>query len=486
MNRQYTNRLRADELRHEVGVRGTLAPEGATVNELRQLLTNLLREEEEGTEHDDALLPIDVDEESNILDAKVQEIGASVELLALEADDSAAGRVRALAGHCNRRLSRLLANVEADRRNEVKSLLRDLKGHVRDLRSVSDRPPYQASSVFSVSTLQSSQSSSKSSHSSSTENSSHSNHSSRKSSPPKGDGAGPRKTSSGDPKFNFPFHKWDVKFSGEGETSVLSFIMDVEEKAESQGIEVRYLIKGAPEFFTGRAKTWYRSIKKQVDSWDELKLFLRTEFLPLGYLDNLWEEVRARKQGETESIGAYIANMLMLFDRLAEMGPVNEEMKLNIIVKNLAPFYMKGLAMTPILSIGSLKKLGRELEMARFRVERYEQARTPKSQLMEPEFAFQSKGRSRATVNTVDTGGPEVAATSTRPPFNCWRCGQPNHAFRDCKEKGDFEKFCWGCGKKGVVSQSCTECKRRREARAQAAQGEQGQKEGSWGSKNPW
>ncbi|KAK3931280.1 Activity-regulated cytoskeleton associated protein 2 [Frankliniella fusca] len=182
--------------------------------------------------------------------------------------------------------------------------------------------------------------------------------------------------------------------------------MDVEEKAESCGIDPRHLLKGAPEFFCGRAKTWYRSVKGQIESWKELN-FLRTEFLPVGYSDNLWEEVRARLQGASEPIGTYIANMLSLFDRLALMGPIKEDIKLNIFVKNLAPFYVGRLANTPILSIPHLKQLGRNLEMTKFRIERYDKSR--KTPLIEPEFAFM--GRSRKT--------PLDALSDTEP--NKWR-----------------------------------------------------------------
>ncbi|KAE8740948.1 hypothetical protein FOCC_FOCC013560, partial [Frankliniella occidentalis] len=94
----YSNRLRGDELRHEVGVRGTLAPDGATVDQLRQLLAGLLADEARGVELGDVLLPVQFEEEASVLDAKLQEIGTAVELLALEPDDSTAGRPSSLLG----------------------------------------------------------------------------------------------------------------------------------------------------------------------------------------------------------------------------------------------------------------------------------------------------------------------------------------------------------------------------------------------------
>ncbi len=244
--------------------------------------------------------------------------------------------------------------------------------------------------------------------------------------------------------------------------------MDVEEKADSCGLPHRELLRGAPEFFQGKAKVWYRSVKGEIASWEELKNFLRAEYLPIGYSDNLWEEVRARLQGEGEPIGQYIANMLSLFSRLELMGPVEPELKLNIIEKNLAPFYVQQLVNTPVLSIPHLKQLGRNIELAKFRVDRYDKNR--KTPLMEPEFAYKGRGR-RTQLDEVVDAEPEVAAlhdTRGRRPFVCWRCSADGHGFRDCQARGNFPRFCWGCGRRDVVIQNCAPCQERKARKAAA------------------
>lgn len=105
---------------------------------------------------------------------------------------------------------------------------------------------------------------------------------------------GPRRRHKGGGQ-KLDFHKWNVSFSGADDKSVNSFIQDVEEKARSKNIDKRYLLQGATEFLTGVAKTWYRSIESETNSWEELKLALRREFLPLDYEESLWEEIRGRK-----------------------------------------------------------------------------------------------------------------------------------------------------------------------------------------------
>ncbi len=476
----YSNRLRADELRHEVGIRGVKMPEAATVGEMRTELSRLLREEEAGAVlGPDALLPIDQAEEQSILEAKLAEVETAVAELSLEADASTAARARALISHCNKRLSRLLGYVDPGGRKATKKLLVQLKAAITTFRGVGPYAVYQASSVgvFSDPTISSSSSPSVhtapsgSETSASVSGSSHSTTVSTVSTTVSKGGPRPKSKKSKTPPMDFS--KWGIKFSAQEETSVISFIMDVEAKAESMGVSKRQLFKGASAFFEGNAKTWWRSSSEYIDSWEELKKFLQTEFLPVGYLDNLWDEARNRLQGENESIGVYVANMLMLFKRLAVIGPVDEELKLNIITKNLAPFYLKGIAHTPILSIPHLKQVGRNLELVKYRVERYDNP--SKCLLMEPEFACKSKARPRARLYEIDASEvrePEVAAVSSegaRGPL-CWRCDRRGHRFADCKVKGEFRRFCWECGKKDTVKQNCERCKWRRDRQREREQ----------------
>ncbi|KAK3916761.1 Activity-regulated cytoskeleton associated protein 2 [Frankliniella fusca] len=492
----YNNRLRSDELKYECGVRGRRQVGDVTVASMRKVLAALLAEEGNGVEHPDALLPVDVEEELSVMDAKLTELSTTIEVLAEEADDSSAARVRALMSHSNRRLSRLLGHCGAGERGRVKGMLTTLKEAVHKFRLAGEGAVYNASSVSTVSSESSVASAHTvhspppSVHSASSVSSVNSDKTvvSSTSAASKAKAKEPKVKSIA--KKPIDFQKWGLTYSGAENTSVLSFILDAEEKAESRGLDKKYLLRGVPEFLTGRAKVWFRTVKEQIDSWEEMKTFLRTEFLPVDYSDNLWEEVRGRLQGEQESIGCYIANMLSLFERLALMGRIKEEVKLNIIVKNLAPFYVKGLVNTKVLSISHLRSLGRDLENAKFRVERYDSSR--RTPLMEPEFAYKGKGK-KVLVHEAVTE-PEVAAVrgpGGRPPLSCWRCSAPGHRFRECSTKGDFPRFCYGCGKKEVVLTTCPTC-RNRPLRPPRVEADAGASPGgnpsssSWDEENPW
>jgi len=246
-------------------------------------------------------------------------------------------------------------------------------------------------------------------------------------------------------------HKWGIKFSGvEGGASVLSFLADVEEKANWKRIDVNCLVAAASEFFEGAAKTWFRSVKSKIDSWKELKILIRKEFLPLDYYDSLWEEIRNRKQGINESIGAYVANTIGLFEWLELGEVVTEEMKLKIIQKNVAPFYMEKLALMPIHSLEEMKTYGKQLEVNKQRVEVYEGPKS-KAKPLAPEFAYKPSGR-KPVVHEVVT--PPSASTSSE---KCWKCESEGHLFSSCDKEQKF-KFCYRCGKKGETTKSCPKC----------------------------
>ena len=460
-------RLSKDELLHEVGVRGRKLLAGkTTVKELRALLLQLREAESGGDEMEDVLLPVDVEEEVSIIEAKLDEAKDLLE--ALLAGEEGAGkslgnaiRVRTIASHCNKRLVRLLSHAGEDKKEPVKSLLVALKGIVDEFRKLGKAPVYAATTVMTVTKPSSkSKKTSVSGESDAEED--------------KDLGAKPKTRHNA----KLDLHKWGIKFSGEEGISVLSFIMDVEEKATWKQVDFNLLVAGVSEFFTDQAKTWYRSVKDKIDSWNELKIALRREYLPLDYYDNLWEEIRARKQGPIEPIGTYIANMIALFSRLEMVEPVDQVLMLNIIMKNLAPFYAEHLALTPVLSIDQLKILGKKLEVSKARVDSYEGKM--KGRKMEPEFAVKSARPKKPVLNEVSVeatpplkkeegepskpGGKPKApeGRNSYPILKCWKCDEVGHRHTNCTSQVN-RRFCFKCGMKDVTVRNCSRCRRKGE-----------------------
>lgn len=70
---------------------------------------------------------------------------------------------------------------------------------------------------------------------------------------------------------------------------------------------------------------------------------------------------------------------------------------------------------------------------------------------MEPEFALKGSASRKVAVSAE----PEPEKKSGYP---CWKCGGPNHRHRDCTARST-RKFCFGCGRKDVISTECPTCK---------------------------
>ena len=404
---------------------------------MRSLYKGLREAEDRDEDLEDALLPVDVSEEITVIEAKLQEATEALDELVKGEDGGAIGfskatRFRTATSHCNRRLQRLISHADVEQKKMVKPLFGSLKGPIEEFRKLGNAPVYAASSVPSVSSF-------------TQENT-------------KAESDAEDSDSEGEPKkerksFKVPkdLHKWGIKFSGDDGSSVLSFLMDVEEKAAWKRVDLNSLLLGASEFFPGSAKTWFRSVRTKIDSWVELKIALRKEYLPLDYYDNLWDEIRSRKQGPTETMGTFVSNMLALFDRLEMSEPVNEDVMLRTMMKNLAPFYAEKLALLKVLSLNQLKEFGKKLEVSKFRVENFDGKTKPRK--MEPEFAAKPDRSKKLFANEISvealetppsvdkTGGPKLdgsvpeGGSPTKPAHSklkCWKCDSTGHRHSNC------------------------------------------------------
>ncbi|KAK3924433.1 Histone-lysine N-methyltransferase SETD1 [Frankliniella fusca] len=393
------SRLHKDELLFELAYRGLdLKKEKKTVTELRALLSERIEREAAGEEFESLVTWEDVDEGLILFQTKVELLNELVRPAGGDFDPSSAGRTRALASHCNKRLIALMERYDEmspEMRTDVKKQAILLKTLVSEFRSMGESRVYAASSVQSVSavegweppqrpagvargmvvgggaverkqavraSVQPSRKSKKSSRKKSAISSSSASSSSSDSSD--AEPVSRRTRLSSVPK---DLHKWGVQpFSGDQSVSVCSFLSDIEEKARWRRVNLDSLVAAASEFFCGEAKVRYRSIAGSIDSWKEFCIKVKEEFLPMDYYDNLMEEIRSRKQGPEETVGTYVANMCALFDRLGtgvdEEHRQYEGWKLAITVKNLAPYYTDRLTLVKVASFEHLKQLGRDIE----------------------------------------------------------------------------------------------------------------------------
>jgi len=270
-----------------------------------------------------------------------------------------------------------------------------------------------------------------------------------------------------------PVMKWALKFSGDqGSLSIAAFLERVEELRVARGISEFELYESAVDLFEGQALVWFRSVRRRVTSWAELKRELKLVFQKQDYNERLWKEIENRTQAESENIDIYLAIMDNLLARLST--PVDGTRILDIIMKNLNCYLQDKLCMYDIRSIEELRTFARRAELGRTRSSSV--MPPPRPQLvMEPDLAFsrncvsnKNSGKVKSNVNTLqvstkkDQGSSSLdkavnADDAKTKQKRCWNCHLEGHTFTDCKEprKG---LFCFRCGRRGTVSRDCQRC----------------------------
>ncbi|GLV59456.1 Arc2, partial [Carabus blaptoides fortunei] len=234
------------------------------------------------------------------------------------------------------------------------------------------------------------------------------------------------------PTFNkyVQVSRWMLTYNGVG--SINAFIERVEEKAVSFGVREEQLFQQAGELFTDHALVWFRSIRKDVKTWSELVTRLRTAFLPADYECELWDEIRARTQGPEERVEIFVAVMQNLLKRFFQ--PVPEEVRLQVIIRNLQPTFQSEMSVRQCHSIPTLLAVCRNIEDAAHRVAAFKNPPTRATRLLEPELTCR---RERNVVHQVET--------SSKPPRLCWKCRSPDHFNAACPQP--HRKRCYSCGK---------------------------------------
>jgi hypothetical protein len=246
-------------------------------------------------------------------------------------------------------------------------------------------------------------------------------------------------------KQQIPVCKWGITFSGKvSEMSVNSFLERVEEYRVARGVSTHELLVSAVDLLEGPALIWYRSVRSTVHSWEEFVRLIRLEYLPFDYEHELWSEIRHRVQGAEESVGAYFACMINLFNRL----PVrpSEAERLNILRRNLLPYFIHGIGLIDIETVSQLMATCKKLEVTKS-LATASRAANPKASLLEPDLADDTSVRPKPVRKSV-------AAVS------CWNCQHTGHVFAQCSEPRR-RTFCFRCGKPDVTKNSC-ECRKKK------------------------
>lgn len=248
-----------------------------------------------------------------------------------------------------------------------------------------------------------------------------------------------------------PIQKWNLKFSGENKhLSVHDFLERVEELRLARHCSQAELFDSAIDLFEGKALLWYRSNRQRVNDWEGLAELLRRHYEPPDYKSRLFKDIMARTQGPDESIVEYMTCMNAMCKRY---GSIPEDVQVDILSRNLAPFYT--MQLPPVNSLAQLEEECLKLEVKKFRADSYMPPSRKQHSYVEPNFAFVS---CPSTSSDVESLSAQVARVnvSAHTGIKCWNCNELGHPHHRCTKPRKM--FCYRCGKVDVTTRNCPSC----------------------------
>lgn len=108
--------------------------------------------------------------------------------------------------------------------------------------------------------------------------------------------------------------------------SLSAFLQRVEELRKARNLSIDELFRAGYDLFSGKALTWFRANIKHASDWSSLVKLLREEIHPADYDERLYDEIKSRTQGSSESIGIYMAITNNLFSRLPVTFSENKQL----------------------------------------------------------------------------------------------------------------------------------------------------------------
>lgn len=248
-----------------------------------------------------------------------------------------------------------------------------------------------------------------------------------------------------------PVEKWNVKFGGDSKLTLHQFLERVEELKHARNVSDEEMFVSAIDLFEGKALMWFRANKNRCDSWSNLINLLKKHFEPPDYRPRLFNDIITRTQDPSETFVDYFSSMSAMFNRY---GDISEEIKLSILIRNLAPFYTMQLP-----DVSSLRELEEEclkIEVKKFRTDNYKPPSRNRNKYVEPDLACIRLETSSAASCSSEVPKSVVERRTPLAKLSCYHCRKEGHIKRDCPSLKNL--VCYRCGELNVTVRTCKKC----------------------------
>lgn len=236
--------------------------------------------------------------------------------------------------------------------------------------------------------------------------------------------------------------KWGVQFDGKSDP--IWFLERIDELSSGSNIARDQLLPALPWLLKDRALLWFRNNRTSWQTWTEFERAFRRYYIPSHYLDNLEDQIKARKQRDGEPCRDFIEDMRTLMRR---HGSMSAEQQVRRIFTNLDPEIQVLIDEDSFTDLDSLlnKIEQAERKLALLREKRKAQRRQePRLNVLETNIPAQ-KASSRVRENPNQKSSPQ--------PLICFNCRKPGHISRNCRAPRQIS--CNVCKKAGVRTEQC-------------------------------
>ena len=163
---------------------------------------------------------------------------------------------------------------------------------------------------------------------------------------------------------------YGLKFNGEGKLDDPDeFWEKLEDARQDSTISDRGIISALPCILAGRAGRWFRTVKANVRTWDELRQAFRAQFRKELDQEDLWEDLRRRTQAKGEIVANFVSSIRYIVSYFAE--PPSDARVVEMAWRNLLPEYRRAMGDKIIDSLEDIERLGRKWERQRDLDRRY-------------------------------------------------------------------------------------------------------------------